>query len=101
MKRPTSEIVSGLEYQIHWKEQVIGEDMSVIYGQCRSAELKICVSTNYPVARQRETLLHETLHAIEAECLAEQMTESAVKLVARGLFNWMRSNRSVVKWIME
>lgn len=81
---------------VKWKPTPGGKD----YGHCDSFQCTILVDPKQHLEQQKDTLLHECVHALDHE-LDTGMREKQVRRIATGLLDFMRSNPEVVKWLME
>ena len=86
--------VLGKRYRLVQKK--LGGD----YGHCFPKRCKIVIDPTANAEQQKDTLLHEVIHAIDSE-LATGMKERQVRLLATGLMEWMRANQEIVRWISE
>lgn len=97
MTRPSLVKVLGKAYSIEWVHpRDIGDD----YGECRSHECLIKVSTEQAEIQQRDALLHEIVHAVDFE-MDTKLTERAVRLIATGLLNMLRDNPLITTWLTD
>lgn len=68
-------------------------------GECTFSTATIWVSPNQSIDHQRDTLLHEAMHAIEEE-LGAGMRERQIKLMATGILDLLRSNPALVAYLI-
>lgn len=87
--------VIGKRYKIKWGG-VSGKD----YGECLPAKCEIRVDPKSAEEQQKDTLLHECLHAIDHE-MNTRMNERQVRLTATALLHYMRSNPEIVRWLIS
>ena len=89
--------IIGKPYTVKWhKGGIPGEDNA---GSCEHMRAVIDVSLNQCEAQKRDTLLHETIHAIDyAAHLA--LNENQVHALAALLLHTMRDNPKFVEWLM-
>lgn len=86
--------ILGKRFTVQWK--TIGKD----FGECDAKACRIKVDPNCGPDQQRDTLLHEITHAIDHE-MDTGMRERQVRLLATGLFQFMRANPEVIRWLCE
>lgn len=95
MTKPATVKILGKAYSIEWVHpRDIGDD----YGECRSHECLIKVSTEQHEEQQRDALLHEIVHAVDFE-MDTKLSERAVRLIATGLLNMLRDNPLIVAYL--
>jgi hypothetical protein len=70
------------------------------FGECETRTGVIKVNPNASIDQQRDTLLHEVIHAIDHE-LDTGMRERQVRLLATGLFHFLRANPDAVRWLLS
>lgn len=91
-----------------WIVDVLGKKFSVVWkrpardavGQCKTDLCKIFVDPDIGADSQRDTLLHEVVHAIDHD-MDTGMRERQVKLLATGLFQFLRANPEIIRWMCE
>ena len=69
-------------------------------GACQSDLLRIYIHEGLPVHTQQDTLLHETLHAIDRS-LYLGMTEQQVSNVATVLLDVLRRNKQFTTYLLQ
>ncbi len=80
--------------------RVVTKKLKGKYGTCKPLTCKITIDPDSAEEQQKDTLLHECIHALDSE-LGTEMKEVQVKLLATGLVHWMRANPEFVVWIMQ
>lgn len=88
MANPPVVRVLGKDYQIEWGATDLGEG---VMGDHSQSELKIRVRGGMPHDEERETLLHELIHAVD-EQLGIRMTEKRVRMLSVGVYALLRDN---------
>lgn len=101
MKKPDVCRIGQLKFDIEYPDTVINDDQEVLYGQSRTFEQKILVASRHSLLRQKATLLHESIHAIDEWYNFNRLEESHVTQMTHGLFDFMRDNRDLIRWIIE
>ena len=90
-----------MDYCIEFDTEIL--EALNLYGRCESKNLKIRINHDNPISRQQLTLLHELIHAIDVEVFDGDdpisLKETQVKALAMGLYQVMRQNPSLIKWI--
>ena len=71
-----------------------------LHGRCVSDELVIEINPISPINHQRETVLHEAIHAIDGE-LDLRFSERQVDVLSAALFSWLRDNREIALWLLK
>lgn len=94
LKDWTVDILSK-RFTVKW-QTVTGKD----FGSCDSVKCEIKVDPKAHIEQQKDTLLHEILHALDHE-LDTRMTERQIRLMATGLLPTARANPEIFKWLME
>lgn len=74
--------------------------MSGQMGECRSDRLELVVSLSLVPDQQRDTLLHEVIHAI-SETVKLNLTEEQVHALGGLLFAVFRDNPEFVDFLVE
>jgi len=90
-----------------WKVDILGKRFTVRwskmekdYGQCESGKCLITVDPSQHAEQQRDTLLHEILHALDHES-DTGLRERQIRVQATMLLQFMRANPEVVRWLCE
>lgn len=98
-QRPESLEVVGFVYPTHFvaEEHVLLEGNR---GMCYPQTQQIFVSLGENQQTQRQTLLHETLHACE-DAAGVELSEEVIENLSRVLFAVGRSNPQAMRWIFE
>ena len=120
-RRPRSMKVMGQRFAIEWTNHLTA-DASEVYGhEDQEGELDLlghCLSDQNVVAlnieqgadRAKETLLHETLHALFNKTrmtkgaggdVAHNLEEDIVARLGAPLLLWLRENRAIVAYLQE
>lgn len=86
--------VMGKRFRVQWKK--LEKDL----GMCEASKCLISVDPSCALEQQKDTLLHEVLHAIDHE-MDTNMRERQIRLQATGLLHFMRSNPEVIRWLCE
>ncbi|WP_321991524.1 hypothetical protein [Marispirochaeta aestuarii] len=97
-KRPAFVNIGTQNYGVEYHEHLTA-DGSLLYGHHLHSEIKIKVNTDYPEDLQRETFVHECLHAIDCRYLNDKLSEDQVSVLASGIFDWIRSNPEAIDWV--
>lgn len=86
--------------------RVIGKKFTVVFGDspdrgsCEATKQKITILHDMPADEERDTLLHEVLHAIE-EAMGLDMPDRHIRLLATGLYAVFRDNPEFFRYIGE
>lgn len=83
--------ILGKPFRIEWLDELDGA-----LGETYTHKQKIRMQKGTPPDTERETLLHEGIHAVD-ESLALQLTEHQVHALACGLYAVLRDNEPVLK----
>ena len=101
MKLPKSVKICHLEYEIiPWKPlEHEGEDLGV----CLPHSLKIMVQDSVPLQVQKDTLLHEIMHAIcyWYNVLDTDREEAVVSKISTGVLQVLTDNPKVAKFLTK
>ena len=84
-------------FDIVLENQVVGDDLTGLYGEIRQAQNKIRISSNYCIEQQKATLLHEILHGVNSEFMNDVLTEENITTMANGLYTVMVDNPQLFK----
>ncbi len=97
--RPDAVDILGKRYAVSYIERAEGD------GDCGEVDHNRCVievSTGFQCAdQQRDTLLHEVLHAVDHEMngLGGALREKHIRTMATGLFAVLRHNPALVAFL--
>lgn len=103
-KRPTSVKIGNHDYAVSFGP--IESDTSMfLYGRTSPRLTKIEINTDYVTAsQQRDTLVHEILHAILGDVphgLSDNKEERIVRCIAPMLLGVLRDNPDLVRFLRE
>ena len=76
------------------------KEFSDLHGRCVVDELAIEINPASPREHQQDTVLHETMHAIDEE-LGLKLNEHQVEVLATVLFAWLQENPHVSSWLLK
>lgn len=82
--------ILGKPFRIEWLDELDGA-----LGETYTHKQMIKMQKGTPPDTERETLLHEVIHAVD-ESLALQLTEHQVHALACGLYAVLRDNEPVI-----
>jgi Zn-dependent peptidase ImmA (M78 family) len=86
---PTNVRVAGFDFAVSIEA---AEDFTdQLFGQVDYRKRSIRISNRADEIRQRETLLHEILHAVD-EAVDGDLNEHQISVISRGLFAVLRDN---------
>jgi hypothetical protein len=94
MNIPESLDVLGKKYHILLAERETGD-----YGECTPSLCKIEVASYQCEDQRRDTLLHETLHAIDHEMHCS-MSEPQIRRMATGVLAVLRQNPQLAAFLL-
>ena len=83
--------ILGKTYRIQWEDE-LDDALGVTY----SSKQLIKMVKGLPLDTERETLLHEVIHAVE-DGLGLGMTEQQVHALACGLYDVLKNNQQTLK----
>lgn len=90
-----------VHYPIDYVNEVRNPGTLGDYGEVlHTPEDRIIISQAFSSVRQKETLLHETIHCLD-DVLTLKFEEDTVDRLSQGLFQWMRDNADTVKWMLS
>lgn len=93
-ERPSSVRILGKRYEVRWGPQATAPD----YGEQSDLECWVRVCTGLPRDEERETLLHELLHAIDGQ-LDIDRPEREHNLRSLALFELFKNNKGLAEFI--
>lgn len=93
--RPASVLICGQPFSVASAD--LGEHE---YGRTHAAQQKILIAPDQGFHQERDTLLHEVVHAA-GELTGQEIRESAIGGVATALLAILRSNPELVAWLTE
>lgn len=105
MKLPASVLIAGMRYRIEWRKKSwkLSNDMRVD-GTCWPADHELAVNKALAGDRRAMVLLHEIMHAAcdAAELqLPDKVEEEIVSHLSRVLFQILRDNPRVVRYLLK
>jgi hypothetical protein len=86
--------IVGKNYAVETME--LGED----YGECNDQTQTIKIAKNIAHGMERDTLIHEAIHAIDY-CMQLRMSEKQVCGLGTAIYALLADNPDLVKYIME
>jgi len=95
MSIPVRVKVGPFWYDVETKTHIASNDGEILQGQIHNGELKIVISEAFPFIRQRETFLHELLHAISCERTLD-LDEHTVDQMSSGLTQVLTDNPNIL-----
>jgi hypothetical protein len=99
-KVPLSQVwVNGVPYQVVEEDKPRNEEGRILYGETRYGKLQLAIDPGNPLHRVRETVLHETMHAVDDE-YGLGLEEAIVDRLSRALYATLRANPDLVKFIL-
>jgi len=97
--RPVCISILGKVYAVEWLDRIYDEEGEQS-GTSSARHQIIKVSTSHHLDDQRDTLLHEVLHAID-EQLKLDLSETQVALLSTGLFQVFRAAPDFAEFVTE
>lgn len=106
--RPKKIKLASQTWKIVWVPEPWEDDAGdVVLGECCTIRMEIRVCTSRPLAAQKETLLHELIHAIfstfgltvPARGKAFDREEEVVSFLAEPMLMLMQQNPKLVAWL--
>ena len=98
--RPTRIKIGSIDYPVRWEVEINDDRGRSLYGQLRHVPNdEVVMSAGAPLIRQRESFLHELIHAID-DRLDLALKEKVVGQLSVGLFETMLDNMKLMKWIL-
>jgi hypothetical protein len=106
VKPPRFIHVGPYEYSVHTDAAAVAELDSGDDGSCDFHDVRITVNPARPEQVQRDTLLHEVLHAIGAltglrRDLGEEAEERVVERLSSNLLDTLRRNPELVEYLLS
>ena len=87
-----------------WKVKTVAKRIKIedteALGSSEIEHCKIRLSTHMDEQQQKDTLLHEVVHAID-DTLALGMTEEQVHALGAGLYQVLSENKQLTRWLGE
>ena len=87
--------ILGKIYAVQWTDKKEGD-----YGECFSDQCRIEIAGYQCVSQQRDTLLHEVLHAVDHE-MHSGMSEPQIRRIATGLLAVLRHNPAFAAFLVS
>lgn len=86
--------ILGKDWSVGWVDKTLGDSC----GECRKQSLELLVSTEASPDQQRDTLLHEVIHAIDYTAKLN-MSEDQVHALAGLLLAVFRDNPEFAEYL--
>ncbi len=86
--------IVGKRFRVRWSK------MEKDYGLCEAPKCLITVDPTHHSEQQKDTLLHEVLHALDTETHSG-LREKQVRRMATVLLHFLRANPEVTRWLCE
>jgi len=94
---PESVNILGKTYAIEWLPHIY-EDDGEQSGMSSTRHQVIKISTSHHKEQQKDTLLHEMLHAVDEE-IGTKLEEEQVRHIATCLFQVLNSNPNILEFL--
>lgn len=98
---PQKVMIGSMPYHVCYPTFVKNENDENLFGECNHEKNTIYVADQYDKIRQKETLLHEIMHALDAWYNNNSIEEKHIEAMARGMFDFISNNKDVIEWIAE
>ena len=99
--KPKKVVIGGYEYPVRYQSGVRGEDGKALYGKITfNPKMEITIDGSSSLQHQKQNIIHESLHGID-EWWGTQLSEEKVGRLARGIYDFIRRNPEVVKWVCK
>ncbi len=92
--------VGSTLYDVNFVKKLKNERNDELYGHIDYCELNIDVCNKYPLLRQLQTILHETIHAIDDE-LGNDRTEKETNQLSNALYAFIIDNPIYIQMILD
>jgi len=100
MMRPKKLQILGKNYAVQFVNPApLADDEHQDCGRCLDSEQRILVQYDLPPELERDTVLHETIHAIDY-VLQLELTERQVSVLASGLLAVLKANPSLAPYLV-
>jgi len=100
VKKPHGVKIGTLNYEVEYCSPLTdGDSSQLLYGHHMHSAIKIKIASDYPEERQRETFVHECLHAVDSRYCNDKLTEDQIACLSNGLFDWIRANPEAIDWV--
>jgi len=99
MNLPESLRILGMTWTVVSPNGRLDEDG--LYGETVPSKNEIRISTQCPLQRQQESLIHEVIHAIDKSLMTNDtgLREEQVKILGVGLYQVIRDNPEFLEFI--
>ena len=100
IKRPERIQIIGKRFDIKW---LTGDDPILPLdqvGECDTAEQEISIRNNLKPDTEKDTMLHETIHAV-SDAMGLDMTEEQVMGLASGLLAVLLDNPTFARYLIK
>ena len=97
-KKPQAVRIGTQNYEVEFVDK-LSDCSTILYGHHLHSEMKIKLGSDYPDDLQRETFVHECLHAIDCRYLNDKLSEDQISVLSSGIFDWIRNNPDAIDWV--
>ena len=99
MPIPKSLRIIGKDYSVETSKKIdYGDD--ILHGMCIDTKCKIQISTEDDKQQQKDTLIHEAIHAIDY-AMDIGLKEKQVRLLGTAIYSLLNENPELIEWILE
>lgn len=101
MQKPSQVVVGGLTWRVLWDDGAANDNDN--FGQTAHLSLTIRIGKDYAEQKQKQTLFHEIIHAIDytyrtsKQCLSEEQ----VKFYGMTLYDTLRRNPEIARMLLS
>jgi hypothetical protein len=94
--------VIGVDFDVKFTNELAERDLEGKCGLTDFGAARLLIRDSLAIGQQRNTLLHEILHALAEAVLPSKrpLTEEQVEALARGLLAVLRENPDLVRFIV-
>ena len=100
-KRPTRVRINGRQFAVKYKPEA---EMPGVLGLCYCTDSRIEIRTHQSPAEERDTLLHEVMHAVlytQGREGGGKTEELYVRALATGMLGVLKDNPRLAAWLTD
>jgi len=110
MKPPRRIRLGGHVWTLHFGEipkkyeEYFGDQLENLFGCTNRENMEIWISTKYPPAVQKQTLLHELMHAMAYAFVPQSFSafdEKEIERLSCALYALFEQNKPLIEWLTK
>lgn len=110
MKPPRKIRLGGQVWSLHFGEipkeyaEYFGDELENLFGCTNREKMEIWISSKYSIAIQKQTLLHELMHAMAYAFVPQSFSafdEKEIERLSCALYALIEQNKLLIEWLSK